>query len=128
MTASPRPPLDEARIRGIVAHVRFDADGLAPAIAQQHDTREVLMMAWMNADSLAATLREGRVVYWSRSRQELWRKGDTSGHTQRLVGLALDCDRDAILLEVDQVGAACHLHTRTCWDSDQLAVRFDDED
>lgn len=121
------PPLDEARIAEIIAGIRFDADGLAPAIAQQHDTGEVLMLAWMNAESIAQTLREGRVVYWSRSRNELWRKGDTSGNTQRLVGLALDCDRDAILLRVDQIGPACHLLTRTCWDSDPTAVRFDDE-
>lgn len=98
--------------------VGFDADGLVPAIVQQHDTREVLMMAWMNRESLRLTLTTGRAVYWSRSRGELWRKGDTSGHTQRVVAARLDCDADAILLEVDQTGAACHTGTRTCFDAD----------
>lgn len=116
--------LDDAGIDEIVAAVRFDAAGLVPAIAQQHDTGEVLMIAWMNAESLRLTLQQQRVVYWSRSRGELWRKGDTSGHSQRLVELAVDCDADALRLKVDQVGAACHLGTRTCWDADPLAVRF----
>ena len=116
--------LDEAAIEEIVAAVRFDDAGLVPAIAQQHDTGEVLMIAWMNAESLRLTLRQQRVVYWSRSRGKLWRKGDTSGHRQRLVELAVDCDADALRLRVDQLGAACHLGTRTCWDSDPLAVRF----
>ena len=111
-------------IRDSVDSVRFNDDGLVPAIAQQFDSGEVLMMAWMNAESLAETLRHRRVVYWSRSRGELWRKGDTSGHSQQLVSLALDCDRDTVLLGVHQVGAACHRNTRTCWDTDELAVRF----
>ena len=81
------------------ADVRFGPDGLVPAIAQQHDTGEVLMLAWMNADALAETLATGRVCYWSRSRRSLWRKGETSGHTQRLVSLHLDCDGDALLFE-----------------------------
>ena len=116
--------LSPAEIDEIVAAVRFDDAGLVPAIAQQHDTGDLLMIAWMNAESLRLTLEQQRVVYWSRSRGELWRKGDTSGHTQRLVGLAVDCDADALRLEVDQLGAACHLQTRTCWDADPLAVRF----
>jgi phosphoribosyl-AMP cyclohydrolase len=95
--------------------VRFGPDGLIPAVAQQHDTGEVLMLAWMNADALAETLATGRVCYWSRSRQALWRKGETSGHTQRLVGLRLDCDGDALLLLVDQTGPACHTGERSCF-------------
>jgi len=95
--------------------VSFDADGLVPAIAQQHDSGEILMMAWMNRDALAETLATGRVCYWSRSRQALWRKGDTSGQTQRLVELRLDCDGDAILVRVDQTGVACHTGRRSCF-------------
>ena len=95
--------------------VSFDADGLVPAIAQQHDTGEVLMVAWMNAQSLAETLATGRVCYWSRSRRALWRKGETSGQTQRLVDLRIDCDGDTLLLLVDQVGAACHTGQRSCF-------------
>ena len=95
--------------------MRFDARGLIPAIAQQHDTGEVLMLAWMSRESLAETLRSGRVCYWSRSRQSLWRKGETSGHTQRLVDCRLDCDGDALLLRVDQTGPACHTGARSCF-------------
>ncbi|MGO1412205.1 phosphoribosyl-AMP cyclohydrolase [Microbacterium sp.] len=98
--------------------VAFNTDGLVPAIVQQHDTRDVLMMAWMNREALRLTLTTGRAVYWSRSRGELWRKGDTSGHTQRVIGVRVDCDADTVLLEVDQVGAACHTGTRTCFDAD----------
>ncbi len=97
------------------ATLKLNADGLIPAIAQQHDTGEVLMLAWMNANSIAETLKGGRVVYWSRSRSELWRKGDTSGHTQRLVEMRVDCDRDALLLLVDQAGPACHTNRRSCF-------------
>ena len=95
--------------------LRFNDAGLIPAIAQQHDSGEVLMLAWMNAESIAETLRQGRVVYWSRSRGEFWRKGDTSGHTQRLVEMRLDCDRDCLLLVVDQTGPACHTGRRSCF-------------
>lgn len=95
--------------------IRFDADGLVPAIAQQHDTGEVLMLAWMNRDAVAETLATGRVCYWSRSRQALWRKGETSGQVQRLVELRVDCDGDTILLLVDQTGVACHTGRRTCF-------------
>ena len=102
----------------------FNADGLLPAIAQQHDTGEVLMLAWMNADSVAETLRTGRVTYWSRSRQAYWRKGETSGHVQRLVEMRLDCDRDCLLLQVDQTGPACHTNRRNCF---YTAVREGDE-
>lgn len=100
---------------GRLDDVVYNADGLVPVIVQQHDTGEVLMMAWMNAETVRLTLAEGRTVFWSRSRQEIWRKGETSGHTQRLVSLAVDCDADTLLARVDQVGAACHTGTRTCF-------------
>ncbi len=95
--------------------IRFNADGLIPAIAQQHDSLEVLMLAWMNRASVAETLATGRVCYWSRSRQALWRKGETSGQVQRLVELRYDCDADALLLLVDQTGVACHTGRRSCF-------------
>ena len=93
----------------------WNADGLIPAIAQDATSGEVLMLAWMNAESLALTLQENRAVYWSRSRQALWRKGDTSGHTQTLVDIRLDCDGDTLLLKVDQIGGACHTGRETCF-------------
>jgi len=93
----------------------FNADGLIPAVAQQHDTGQVLMMAWMNRASIAETLETGQVCYWSRSRQAFWRKGESSGHTQRLHELRYDCDGDTILLLVDQTGAACHTNRRSCF-------------
>ncbi len=95
--------------------IRYDENGLVPAIAQQHDTGEVLMLAWMNAEALAETLATGRVCYWSRSRTALWRKGETSGQVQTLRELRLDCDGDALLLLVDQRGAACHTGQRSCF-------------
>ena len=95
--------------------IRYDANGLVPAIAQQHDTGEVLMMAWMNAASVAETLETGRVCYWSRSRNAFWRKGETSGQMQSLVELRIDCDGDTLLLRVDQLGAACHTGQRSCF-------------
>lgn len=95
--------------------VRFDAAGLVPAIAQQHDTGEVLMVAWMNREALAETLATGRVCYWSRSRKSLWRKGETSGQAQKLVALRLDCDGDTLLLLVEQSGVACHTGRRSCF-------------
>jgi phosphoribosyl-AMP cyclohydrolase len=116
--------LSEAQIDEIIAAVTFDSAGLVPAIAQQWDTGEVLMLAWMNEESIRRTLTERRAVYWSRSREELWRKGDTSGHTQRVHSFAVDCDADTVLVRVDQEGAACHLNTRTCWDSDPNSVAF----
>ena len=99
----------------IVAALRFDAEGLIPAITQQHDTGQVLMLAWMNRDAVAETLKTGRVCYWSRSRKQLWRKGESSGHVQRLVELRVDCDGDALLVLVDQSGVACHTGTRSCF-------------
>jgi phosphoribosyl-AMP cyclohydrolase len=95
--------------------LRFDAAGLVPCIAQQHDTGEVLMMAWMTAEAVAETLATGRVCYWSRSRGGLWRKGETSGQVQSLVELRIDCDGDTLLALVDQVGVACHTGRRTCF-------------
>jgi phosphoribosyl-AMP cyclohydrolase len=93
----------------------FNEQGLLPAIAQQHDTGEVLMMAWMNREALEETLRTGRVCYWSRSRGKLWRKGEQSGQVQRLKELRLDCDGDTLLLLVDQRGPACHTGRRSCF-------------
>ncbi|MHA3913445.1 phosphoribosyl-AMP cyclohydrolase [Halovulum sp. GXIMD14793] len=96
-------------------NLKYDTNGLIPAIAQDASTGEVLMMAWMNADSLTETLRTGDVTYWSRSRAELWRKGATSGHVQKLVSLRIDCDRDCLLMQVDQTGPACHTGRRNCF-------------
>ena len=95
--------------------IRFDAAGLVPAVAQQHDTGEVLMLAWMSREAVDQTLRTGRATYWSRSRRALWRKGETSGQVQRLVELRLDCDGDALLVLVDQTGVACHTGRRSCF-------------
>jgi phosphoribosyl-AMP cyclohydrolase len=104
----------------VAARLKRDADGLVCAVVQQHDTREVLMVGWMDDEALRRTLSSGRVTFWSRSRQEYWRKGDTSGHVQWVRGVALDCDGDALLVEVDQVGAACHTGTRTCFEDRAL--------
>jgi phosphoribosyl-AMP cyclohydrolase len=93
----------------------FNADGLIAAIAQDASSGEVLMLAWMNAEALRMTLETGRVTYWSRSRKTLWTKGETSGHTQRLVEARIDCDQDAILLRIEQTGVACHTGARSCF-------------
>ena len=95
------------------ATLRYDANGLIPCIAQDHASGEVLMFAWMNAQSLALTLASGKMTYWSRSRAALWSKGETSGHVQRLVELRIDCDRDCLLARVDQTGPACHTNRRS---------------
>lgn len=126
MSGAAPGPLEEARIERIVRAVRFDDRGLVPAVVTQHDSGEVLMLAYLNAEALRITLRERRVTYWSRSRGELWRKGATSGNTQRLMGLAMDCDADTLHLQVEQRGPACHTGTRSCFDGDPLAVRFAD--
>ena len=114
-------PLDEA-----IAAMPWNDDGLLPAIAQQFDSGEVLMLAWMNRAALDETLSTGRVCYWSRSRQALWRKGESSGQVQMLKQLRFDCDGDTLLLQVDQTGPACHTGRRDCFynrvDGDRLVV------
>ena len=95
--------------------VKFDDKGLVPVIAQSHATGQVLMFAWMNRETLQHTLASGEVTYWSRSRQKLWKKGETSGHTQRLVEAFVDCDGDVLLLKVDQLGPACHTGAPSCF-------------
>lgn len=114
------PKQDEDSIDDRIAQVAFNADGLAPIIVQQWDSLEVLMLAWVDAEALRRTLTSGRATYWSRSRQEYWRKGDTSGHIQVVREARLDCDGDALLLLVDQTGPACHTGTRTCFDTTDL--------
>ena len=99
----------------IIEAIEFNGDGLIPAIAQQEGSGEVLMMAWMDADAVRETLATGEVCYWSRSRGRLWRKGETSGQTQKLVEMRLDCDGDTLLLVVDQKGVACHTGRRNCF-------------
>lgn len=101
-----------------ISRVRFGERGLVPVVVQDHASRDVLMLAWMNAEALRRTLTEGRATYWSRSRGEYWRKGDTSGNIQTVTGARIDCDGDTVLLTVEQTGAACHTGTRTCFDSD----------
>jgi phosphoribosyl-AMP cyclohydrolase len=102
---------------GVAARLTRDGAGLVAAVVQQHDTGEVLMLGWMDDEAVHRTLTTGRVTFWSRSRQEYWRKGDTSGHAQYVKSVALDCDGDALLVRVDQVGAACHTGTRTCFEA-----------
>ena len=104
----------------LASRLKRDKDGLITAVAQQWDTGEVLMVAWMDDEALHRTLATGRATYWSRSRQDYWVKGETSGHHQWVRSVALDCDGDAVLLRVDQVGAACHTGDRTCFDADVL--------
>jgi phosphoribosyl-AMP cyclohydrolase len=94
---------------------RFDSAGLLPAVAQDAETGEVLMLAWMNREALRLTLETGQATYWSRTRSQLWRKGETSGHVQHVVEVRIDCDQDAILLRVRQVGPACHTGERSCF-------------
>jgi len=120
MPSSPRraSELDPA----IAARLVRDAQGLVPAVAQQHDTGEVLMVGWMDDEALHRTLTTGRATYFSRSRQDYWRKGDTSGHIQWVRGVRLDCDCDTVLVLVDQQGPACHTGARTCFDDGALLV------
>ena len=99
----------------LISAVRFNADGLVPVITQQFDTKEVLMMAWANEQALKETLETGHMCYFSRSRQQMWRKGETSGHTQKLIELRIDCDGDTLLALIDQTGAACHTGNRSCF-------------
>ncbi|MDP5052935.1 MAG: phosphoribosyl-AMP cyclohydrolase [Congregibacter sp.] len=108
--------MSASKTTGYIDEVRWNDDGLVPAIAKDWNTGKVLMMAWMNAESLRCTVEEGRAVYWSRSRQALWRKGESSGHTQQLKDLRLDCDGDTLLLEVEQLGGmACHTGREHCF-------------
>ena len=104
-----------AKLADVLGQLRFNDQGLIPAIAQDYDSGDVLMMAWMDQTAIQRSLSEGYAVYFSRSRQEYWRKGDTSGHLQQLVGMAFDCDGDTVLLRVRQTGAACHTDRRTCF-------------
>ena len=117
----PPPPLDPA----IAQRLKRDSAGLVVAVVQQHDTKEVLMVGWMDDEALRRTLTTGRATYWSRSRQEYWVKGETSGHRQWVKEVRLDCDGDTLLYLVDQVGAACHTGDHTCFDAD-LVHRVDD--
>ncbi|WP_346926647.1 phosphoribosyl-AMP cyclohydrolase [uncultured Arthrobacter sp.] len=116
--AAPASPLPA----GLAEALKRDSAGLVAAIVQQYDTNEVLMLGWMDDEALHRTMTSGRVTFYSRSRQEYWRKGDTSGHVQWVKSLAMDCDGDALLVRVDQVGAACHTGTRTCFDGRDLDV------
>lgn len=124
MTAStPADPVAGSPLPAdLAARLKRDADHLVCAVVQQFDTLEVLMVGWMDDEALHRTLSSGRVTFWSRSRREYWRKGDTSGHRQWVKSVALDCDGDALLVTVDQVGAACHTGERSCFDADQLDV------
>jgi phosphoribosyl-AMP cyclohydrolase len=105
----------------IAARLKRDSRGLVPAIVQQHDTGEVLMLGWMDDEALHRTLTTGRGTFWSRSREEYWVKGETSGHRQHVVEVRLDCDGDTVLVKVDQEGPACHTGARTCFDADLLS-------
>lgn len=117
-------PLEDA-----LESLKYNNEDLIPAIAQQYDSGEVLMMAWMNAASIEETLKTGRVCYWSRSRQAYWRKGESSGQVQQLKSMAFDCDGDTILLKVDQTGPACHTGRRSCFfhsvDGEQVVIDSD---
>jgi phosphoribosyl-AMP cyclohydrolase len=104
----------------VISRVAFDSRGLIPAIIQEEDTKSVLMLGYMDSEAIRRTLTEGRVTFWSRSRQEYWRKGDTSGNRQYVRGAALDCDGDALLVTVRQVGPACHTGEHACFDVDPL--------
>ena len=122
-STAPGPSAPESPLpAGLAEALKRDSAGLVAAIVQQYDTNEVLMLGWMDDEALHRTMTSGRVTFYSRSRQEYWRKGDTSGHVQWVKSLAMDCDGDALLVRVDQVGAACHTGTRTCFDGRGLDV------
>ena len=119
----------EFPIERVLDELCFDDNGLIPVIAQDAGTKEVLMFAWMNRTALEETLQTGAMCYWSRSRQSLWRKGETSGHRQSLRSLRTDCDGDVLLAEIEQLGAACHTHRRSCFylRFDESGVRIESE-
>ena len=104
-----------SKLKQVLAELNYNTQGLVPAIAQQFDTGEVLMQAWMNAEAISRTLSSGKVCYWSRSREKFWTKGEESGHTQTLKELRIDCDGDSLLLKVDQKGPACHTNRSSCF-------------
>lgn len=114
--------MNETDARAVIDRAVFAENGLLPAVVQQWDTRDVLMLGYMDAEALRRTLTEGRVTFWSRSRREYWRKGDTSGNIQVLKGAALDCDGDTLLLQVEQHGPACHTGAHACFDVDPIDV------
>ena len=116
MTDLPRGLADD-----IASRVRFNDQGLIPAVIQQHDSGEVLMLGWMDAEALSRTLASGRTTFWSRSRQEYWVKGETSGNRQWVTEVRVDCDGDTLLVKVDQEGPACHTGTRTCFDDGKIS-------
>lgn len=118
----------DTSIDAVLERANFNSVGLLPAIIQQWDTREVLMLGYMDAEALRRTLTEGRVTFWSRSRQEYWRKGDTSGHSQYVRGAAFDCDADTLLVTVEQIGNACHTGAHACFDVDALTPVVGDAD
>jgi phosphoribosyl-AMP cyclohydrolase len=121
-TPSSQPAAEPSLEADVAARLKRDASGLVCAVVQQFDSDEVLMVGWMDDEALRRTLTSGRVTFWSRSRGEYWRKGDTSGHVQHVKSVALDCDGDSLLVRVDQIGAACHTGTRTCFDGHDLAA------
>ncbi|MGI5337365.1 phosphoribosyl-AMP cyclohydrolase [Streptomyces sp. CA-181903] len=121
-SSRPAVPGSTALDPAVAARLKRTAEGLVPAVAQQYDTGEVLMLGWMDDEALHRTLTTGRCTYWSRSRNEYWVKGDTSGHVQHVKSVALDCDGDTLLVKVDQTGPACHTGTRTCFDAGELPL------
>jgi phosphoribosyl-AMP cyclohydrolase len=121
-SATGRPRADSALDPGVAARLKRDRDGLVVSVVQQHGSGEVLMVGWMDDEALHRTLTTGRATYWSRSRQEYWVKGETSGHRQWVRDVRLDCDGDSVLVVVDQEGAACHTGDRTCFDAAPLPV------
>jgi phosphoribosyl-AMP cyclohydrolase len=120
--------VDDTDVDSILGRVAFDAKGLIPAVIQEEGTKDVLMVGYMDAEALRRTLTEGRVTFWSRSRSEYWRKGDTSGNRQYVRGAALDCDGDAVLVTVHQLGPACHTGAHSCFEVDPLVPVLGSED
>ena len=125
-TASSDSRPEAATVADAIEGLKFDDSGLLPVVVQDDETDRVLMLAWMDAEAVRRTLTEGRVTYWSRSRQEYWRKGDTSGHFQYLRGAEMDCDGDTLLIRIEQVGAACHTGSHSCFDGRELPVTLGD--